>query len=73
MDFSTIEVSVSNARGVIVLNRPDKLNPLSTVTLNELVDAARFFDSRHDVKVVIVSGRGRFFLCRCRFGCVLHG
>jgi enoyl-CoA hydratase/carnithine racemase len=61
MDFSTIEVSVSNARGVITLNRPSKLNPLSTVTLAELADAARFFDSRHEVKVVVVSGRGRAF------------
>jgi enoyl-CoA hydratase/carnithine racemase len=61
MDFSTIEVSFNNARGAITLNRPDKLNPLSTVTLTELADAARFFDSRHEVKVVIVSGRGRAF------------
>jgi enoyl-CoA hydratase/carnithine racemase len=61
MDFSTIEVSFSGARGVITLNRPDKLNPLSTTTLTELVDAARFFDSRHEVKVVILRGRGRAF------------
>jgi enoyl-CoA hydratase/carnithine racemase len=61
MDFSTIEVSCSGARGVITLNRPDKLNPLSTLTLTELVDAARFLDSRSEVKVVTVSGRGRAF------------
>ena len=61
MDFSTIDVSFSDARGVIALNRPDKLNPLSTLTLTELVDAARFLDSRHEVKVVIVCGRGRSF------------
>ena len=58
MDFSTIEVSSSNARGTITLNRPEKLNPLSTITLMELVEAARYFDSRHEVKVVVVSGRG---------------
>jgi enoyl-CoA hydratase/carnithine racemase len=61
MDFSTIEVSFSGARGAITLNRPDKLNPLSTLTLTELVDAARLLDSRPEVKVVIVSGRGRAF------------
>ena len=44
MDFShTIEVTFSSTRGVVTLNRPDKLNPLSTTTLAELVDAARFF------------------------------
>src|SRR6202034_2432968 len=61
MDFSTIEVSFSSTRGVVTLNRPDKLNPLSTATLTELVDAARFFDARHEVKVVVLSGRGRTF------------
>lgn len=61
MDFSTIEVSIRDARGAITLNRPDKLNPLSTTTLTELVGAARFLDSRPEVKVVILSGRGRAF------------
>jgi enoyl-CoA hydratase/carnithine racemase len=61
MEFSTIEVGVSNTRGVITLNRPNKLNPLSTITLSELIDAARFLDSRREVKVVVVSGRGRAF------------
>jgi enoyl-CoA hydratase/carnithine racemase len=61
MDFLTIEVGFSNTRGVITLNRPNKLNPLSTTTLTELVDAARFLDSRREVKVVVLSGRGRAF------------
>jgi enoyl-CoA hydratase/carnithine racemase len=61
MDFSTIEVSVNEARGAITLNRPDKLNPLATITLTELVEAARFFDARQEVKVVVLSGRGRAF------------
>jgi enoyl-CoA hydratase/carnithine racemase len=61
MDFSTIEVSFREARGVITLNRPDKLNPLSTFTLTELAEAARFLDSRPEVKVVTLSGRGRAF------------
>lgn len=61
MDFSEIEVTAGETRGSITLDRPDKLNPLSTTTLNELVEAARFFDSRPEVKVVVVSGRGRAF------------
>jgi enoyl-CoA hydratase/carnithine racemase len=61
MEFSTIEVSFSGAGGAITLNRPDKLNPLSTVMLTELVDAARLLDSRPEVKVVTVQGRGRAF------------
>ena len=61
MAFTTIDVTAAGARGEIVLDRPDKLNPLSTDTLHELADAARWFDERLDVKVVVVSGRGRAF------------
>jgi enoyl-CoA hydratase/carnithine racemase len=61
MSFTTIEVNAIGARGTIALNRPEKLNPLSTETLRELADAAHWFDQRPDVKVVVVSGRGRAF------------
>jgi enoyl-CoA hydratase/carnithine racemase len=61
MEFSTIEVQADGARGRITLNRPDKLNPLSTATLEELVEAARWFDTRRTVKVVVVAGHGRAF------------
>jgi enoyl-CoA hydratase/carnithine racemase len=61
MEFSTIEVDCQGSRAAIVLNRPDKLNPLSPTTLTELADAARFLDAQDEVKVVVVSGRGRAF------------
>jgi enoyl-CoA hydratase/carnithine racemase len=61
MDFSTIEVSANGARGHITLNRPEKLNPLSTTTLVELAEAARHLDAQGTVKVVVISGRGRAF------------
>jgi enoyl-CoA hydratase/carnithine racemase len=60
-DAATVEVVADGARGSITLNRPDKLNPLGTETLDELVAAARWFDARPDVKVVVVAGRGRAF------------
>jgi enoyl-CoA hydratase/carnithine racemase len=61
MDFSTLDVSFQGSRGAITLNRPEKLNPLGTTTLTELVEAARFLDDQPEVKVVVVSGRGRAF------------
>jgi enoyl-CoA hydratase/carnithine racemase len=61
MAFSEIEVKVDGPRADITLNRPDKLNPLSTTTLTELVDAARHLDTLPAVKVVVVAGRGRAF------------
>ncbi len=61
MAFSTIEVNADGALGRLTLNRPEKLNPLSLETLGELAEAARWFDERHEIKVVIVAGRGRAF------------
>lgn len=59
--FETIDVSVDGPRGHLWLDRPEKLNPLSTLTLRELEDAARWFDQHPDLKVVTVGGRGRAF------------
>lgn len=61
MDFTTLEVDDAPPRGRITLNRPAKLNPLSTTTLRELAEAARWFDARPQVKVVVVGGHGRAF------------
>ena len=59
--FDTIEVAVEGARGALMLDRPDKLNPLSSHTLQEIEAAARWLDTHDDLKVVVVSGRGRAF------------
>ncbi|MBI4936053.1 MAG: enoyl-CoA hydratase/isomerase family protein [Actinobacteria bacterium] len=59
--FDTILATVDGTRGALTLNRPDKLNPLSSHTLHEIELAARWFDEHHDVKVVVVSGAGRAF------------
>lgn len=59
--FDTITVRVDGDRGELALNRPEKLNPLSTHTLWELEQAARWLDTHRDLKVVVVSGRGRAF------------
>jgi enoyl-CoA hydratase/carnithine racemase len=61
MTFSTIEVQSSGAHGSITLNRPEKLNPLSLQTLGELAEAARWLNEQSEVRVVLVSGRGRAF------------
>ncbi len=59
--FDTLLVEVDGRIGRLTLNRPDKLNPLSTHTLRELAEAAHWFDTQRDVRVVVVSGAGRAF------------
>ena len=58
-NFKTLAVSVDDTIGHIQLNRPAQLNPLSTICLRELVAAADWFDTRDEVRVVIVHGAGR--------------
>ena len=60
-DFSSLVVELDGAIGRVWLDRPAKLNPLSTTTLEEIVVAARWFDTRPDARVVVVGGRGRAF------------
>ena len=59
--FETLEVEVRDRIGTLYLNRPERLNALSTRTLEELAEASRWFDTRDEVRAVIVGGRGRAF------------
>jgi enoyl-CoA hydratase/carnithine racemase len=61
MGFDTIAVSVDGEVGALTLARPEKLNPLSSHTLDEIEAAARWFDTHEALKVVVVSGQGRAF------------
>ena len=60
-DLSTVRVELDGPVGRLWLDRPDKLNPLSTTTLEELVVGARWFDAQPEARVVVVGGRGRAF------------
>jgi enoyl-CoA hydratase/carnithine racemase len=61
MPFANIEVDSAGPHANITLNRPDKLNPLSTETLRALIDAAHWLDEQPEVKVVVLRGNGRAF------------
>jgi enoyl-CoA hydratase/carnithine racemase len=59
--LTTVHVTVDGAVGRLTLDRPEKLNPLGTTTLLELIEAAHWFDEQPAVKAVVVTGRGRAF------------
>lgn len=61
MNFETLRVSVDGSIGRLELNRPKCLNALSAGSLRELIDAARWFDARPEVQVVVVRGEGKVF------------
>lgn len=60
-EFQTIQVQVEDALGRLTLNRPERLNAVGPTMLLELAEAARWFDSHRELRVVIVSGAGRAF------------
>ena len=60
-ELSTLTVAVDGPIARLTLNRPDRLNALSRLSLIELAHAARWLDTQQDVKVAIVHGAGRAF------------
>lgn len=58
---TALRVRVDGPIGRITLARPDKLNALNRAMLEELTDAAAWFDRRTDVKVVVIAGEGPSF------------
>ncbi len=60
-DFKTIEVAVENRIARLALNRPEVANGLNLEMATELARAAKWVASSADVKVVVLTARGRFF------------
>lgn len=60
-DFQTIKVEVDGPLGRLTLNRPERLNAIGAAMLQELAEAARWFDGHRELRVVIMSGAGRSF------------
>lgn len=61
MEFETLNVEAQGELGFITLNRPGRLNAIGAAMLADLVAAARWFDARLEVRVVIIRGEGRCF------------
>lgn len=61
MDFETLSVRVEGEVGRLTLTRPERLNAIGPSALRELAEAARWFDARSEVRVVVVGGEGRAF------------
>jgi enoyl-CoA hydratase/carnithine racemase len=61
MGFEHILYEVGAGVCLVTLNRPDRLNALSTTMLEELLQALELADADDAVRVVIVTGAGRAF------------
>jgi enoyl-CoA hydratase/carnithine racemase len=58
--FRTLRAEVDGRLGQLTLDRPERLNAIGALALQELAEAATWFD-RSDASVVVVAGAGRAF------------
>ena len=59
--FTEIAYEVADGVATITLDRPDKLNAFTGTMMFELLQAFDLIDADDDVRVVVVTGRGRGF------------
>ena len=61
MTNDRVSIEVSGGIAEVALNRPDKLNALDRAMFAALSEASTVLAKRDDVRVVVLSGRGRAF------------
>jgi enoyl-CoA hydratase len=60
-NYEYITVSVEDGIGSVELNRPKVLNAINRPMVSEILSAFEGFDSDNEVKVILLSGKGRAF------------
>jgi enoyl-CoA hydratase/carnithine racemase len=61
MEYTAISLDVANGVGTVTLDRPDRLNAFTVPMQRELCDVFDVIDADHDIRAVVVTGRGRGF------------
>ncbi len=68
MNYEQIAYEVEDRIATLTLDRPEKLNAFTARMLQELLDVFDRIDADDDVRVVIVTGRGRAFCAGADLG-----
>lgn len=61
MIYSTLSVEKSNRVAMVCLNRPEKLNAVNLTMVDELIRVADDLDADNEVRVIILTGKGKNF------------
>ena len=64
--YKFIEVKREENIGIIILNRPEKLNAWHKPMKDELLDALKRFENDKDIRAIILTGAGDKGLRRAR-------
>lgn len=59
--FETIKTSIENGVGRILLNQPEKRNPLGNQASREIIDAIDHFEDTDEVVCLMITGAGNAF------------
>jgi enoyl-CoA hydratase/carnithine racemase len=59
--YRSLQLAVDGPIARLTLSRPSRLNALSVALMEEIVAAARWLDTRREVRVVILAGEGKAF------------
>lgn len=60
-DFATLDVAVAGPVATVTLDRPQRLNAMNGVMVEELTAVAGRLDRQADVRAVVIAGAGRCF------------
>ncbi|MEH7125922.1 enoyl-CoA hydratase-related protein [Bacillus sp. JJ1773] len=60
-DYEFIEAAIDGKLGFIALNRPKVLNAINRKMVSEILTVMEEFEEKDDVKVIILTGKGRAF------------
>jgi enoyl-CoA hydratase/carnithine racemase len=63
MEYTAITFAADGPIGVLTLNRPQKINALNQVMIEELDDLLAMLSSNRDIRVVILTGAGEKGFC----------
>jgi enoyl-CoA hydratase/carnithine racemase len=59
--YDRVQIEIAGRVGTLTLNRPEKLNALDRTLCDELTDALAMLAGSDEVRVIVITGRGRAF------------
>lgn len=60
--FRNIRVKIENNIAVLTFNRPDQLNAMNRLMMDEIIEGIEVINRNDDVKVCIIQGEGKAFM-----------
>lgn len=60
--FKTIEVEITDKIAVLKFNRPEQLNAMNRLMMDEIIEAIQWINSNKETTVAVICGEGRAFM-----------